>query len=69
MPEPVQITRALLVALLAEIGEDDPYGRAIVETAIKMGDALAAIPAEASFRGCSRIAALLEELEWTEVPK
>jgi hypothetical protein len=40
MSEPVHVTRALLVALLEEIGDDDPCGRAIIETALEFGDAL-----------------------------
>ena len=43
MSEPVHVTRALLVALLEEIGDDDPCGRAIVETALEFGDVLADI--------------------------
>jgi hypothetical protein len=41
--QPVHVTRALLVALLEEIGDDDPCGRAIVETALEFGDVLSEI--------------------------
>lgn len=40
MSDPVTVTRAMLVALREEIGDDDPCGRAIIETALEFGDAL-----------------------------
>jgi hypothetical protein len=63
MSEPVQVTRAMLVALLEEIGDDDPCGRAIIETALEFGDVLYKISHGHDAWG------LCQKHEWTEAPQ
>jgi hypothetical protein len=69
MSEPVHVTRALLVALLEEIGDDDPCGRAIIETAIRLGDELAMLVEKVSTSRSGSAIHLLSTLDWPEAPQ
>jgi hypothetical protein len=69
MSDPVNVTRALLVALREELGDTDPCGRAIIETAINLGNELSLLADRADFRHTRTANNLLDRLEWPEVPQ
>ena len=66
MSEPVHVTRAMLVALLEELGDTDHCGRAIIETAIRIGDELERLAAVSPVGYMANARKLLHDHEWSK---